>query len=141
MIGNFGGALNLIVWLVATVGAGYYSYRCLFGTRSMIEQYGAGDGSAFPLYLVGTFSGAGFIMGVVILLSGPEGAWAYVTYSFVQALLGTIFGFKILRSEWAKVDGVKMTAEFWIAPLVFTGLFGFLLFNMQDILYASQVTS
>ena len=141
MVENFGGILNLIVWLVLTAGAGYYSYRCLFGTKGMIDQYGAGDGSAFPLYLVGTFSGAGFIMGVVILISGPGGAWAYVTFSFVQALLGTFFGFRILRSDWAKVDGVKMTAEFWIAPLIFTILFGFLLINMQDILYASAIVN
>ena len=141
MIDSFGGALNLIIWLVATAGAGYYSYRCLFGTRGMIDQYGAGDGSAFPLYLVGTFSGAGCIMGVVILFSGPEGAWAYVTYSFVQSLLGTIFGLKILRSHWAQADGVKMTNEFWVAPLVFAILFGFLLFNMQNILYATRITS
>jgi hypothetical protein len=29
----------------------------------MVDQYGAGDGAAFPLVLVGTFAGAGFIMG------------------------------------------------------------------------------
>ena len=141
MIDSFGGILNLIIWVVAALGAGYYAYRCLFGTRGMIEQYGAGDGAAFPLYLVGTFSGAGFIMSVVILFSGPEGAWAFVTYSFVQALLGTVFGYRILSSSWAEAEGVKMTAEFWIAPLVFTILFGFLLFNMQDILYATQTAN
>ena len=71
MVESFGGSLNLIIWIIATFGAGYYSYRCLFGIRGMIDQYGAGDGAAFPLVLVGTFTGAGFIMGVVILISGP----------------------------------------------------------------------
>ena len=42
MVENFGGSLNLIIWIIATLGAGYYSYRCLFGTRGMIDQYGAG---------------------------------------------------------------------------------------------------
>ncbi len=69
MVESFGGSLNLIIWIIATLGAGYYSYRCLFGTRGMIDQYGAGDGAAFPLVLIGTFAGAGFIMGIVILIS------------------------------------------------------------------------
>ena len=141
MVENFGGSLNLIIWIIATLGAGYYSYRCLFGTRGMIDQYGAGDGAAFPLVLIGTFTGAGFIMGIVILISGPQYAWAFLTYSFVQSVLGIIFGFRILSSEWAQVEGVKMTNEFWIAPLVFTVLYGFLLFNMQEILYVTEVIS
>ena len=141
MIESFGGSLNLIIWIIATLGAGYYSYRCLFGTRGMIDQYGAGDGAAFPLVLIGTFTGAGFIMGIVVLISGPQYAWAFITYSFVQSALGIVFGFRILKSEWAQVEGVKMTNEFWIAPLVFTVLYGFLLFNMQDILYVTDVVS
>ena len=141
MVENFGGSLNLIIWIIATLGAGYYSYRCLFGTRGMIDQYGAGDGAAFPLVLIGTFTGAGFIMGIVILISGPQYAWAFLTYSFVQSVLGIIFGFRILSSEGAQGEGVKMTNEFWIAPLVFTVLYGFLLFNMQEILYVTEVAS
>ena len=140
MIESFGGTLNLIIWIIATLGAGYYSYRCLFGTRGMIDQYGAGDGAAFPLVLIGTFTGAGFIMGIVVLISGPQYAWAFITYSFVQSALGIVFGFRILKSEWAQVEGVKMTNEFWIAPLVFTVLYGFLLYNMQEILYVTTVS-
>ena len=141
MVENFGGSLNLIIWIIATLGAGYYSQRCLVGTRGMIDQDGAGDGAAFPLVLIGTFTGAGFIMGIVIFISGPQYAWAFLTYSFVQSVLGIIFGFRILSSEWAQVEGVKMTNEFWIAPLVFTVLYGFLLFNMQEILYVTEVAS
>jgi hypothetical protein len=29
MVENFGGSLNLIIWIIATLGAGYYSYRGL----------------------------------------------------------------------------------------------------------------
>ncbi len=140
MIESFGGVSNFLIWILAGLGAGYYAFRCLFGTRGMIDQYGIGDGSAFVINLVGTFAGAGFIMSLVILLSGPDGAWAFVTYSFVQSVLGMIFGYRVLNSSWAEVDGVKMTAEIWIAPLVFTILYGFLLFNMKDILYATQAS-
>ena len=47
MVESFGGSLNLIIWLLATAGAGYYAYRCFFGKAGMIEQYGFGDQSAF----------------------------------------------------------------------------------------------
>ena len=135
MVESFGGSLNLIIWLLATAGAGYYGYRCFFGKEGMIEQYGFGDQSAFVINLVGTFVGAGFIMGIVLLIAGPQGAWAFVTFSFVQSLLGTISGYRMVNGTWAEVEGTKPTAEGWIAPLIFTILYGYLLINMQDILY------
>ena len=135
MVESFGGSLNLIVWLIATAGAGYYAYRCFFGKEAMIEQYGFGDQSAFVINLAGTFVGAGFIMGVVLLIAGPQGAWAFVTFSFIQSFLGAISGYRMVNGPWAEVEGTKPTAEGWIAPLVFTILYGYLLVNMQDILY------
>ena len=135
MVSSFGGLINLIIWIIATAGAGYYAYRCLFAKEGMIEQYGFGDQSGFVINLLGSFVGAGFIMGVVVLFSGPQGAWAFVTYSFVQSLIGTITGYRIVNGPWAELEGTKPTAEGWIAPLVFTVMYGFLLVNMQDILY------
>ena len=135
MVENFGGSLNLILWIIGLAGTGYYAYRCLFAMEGMMEQYGFGDQSAFVITLLGTFVAAGFIMGVALLFSGPQGAWAFVTYIFVQSVLGGIFGYKILNSSWAEIEGVKPSAEGWIAPLVFAIIYGFLLFNMQDILY------
>ena len=74
MLESFEGSLNLIIWLFATAGTGYYSYRCLFGKEGMIEQYVFGDQSAFVINLVGTFVGDGFIMGIALLIAGPHGA-------------------------------------------------------------------
>ena len=74
MLESFGGSLNLIIWLLATAGADYYSYRCFVRKEGMIEQYGFGDQSAFVKNLVGTFVGAGFIMGIALLIAGPRGA-------------------------------------------------------------------
>ena len=101
----------------------------------MIEQYDFGDQSAFVINPVGTFVGAGFIMGIVLLIAGPQGAWAFVTFSFVQFLLGAISGYRMVNGPWAEVEGTRPTAEGWIAPLFFTILYGYLLINMQDILY------
>ena len=133
MVESFGGSLNLIIWLLATAGAGYYAYRCFFGKEGMIEQYGFGDQSAVVINLVGTFVGAGFIMGIVLLIAGPQGAWAFVILS-LHNLLGAI-SHRMVNGPWAEVEGTKPTAEGWIAPLIFTILYGYLLINMQDILY------
>ena len=141
MVENFGGSLNLIIWLLATAGAGYYAYRCLFAKEGMIEQYGFGDQSAFVINLTGSFVGAGFIMGVVVLFAGPQGAWLLFTYSFVQSLIGTITGYRMVNGPWAEVDGVKATAEGWIAPLLFSILYGFLLYNMREILWVADTAA
>ena len=135
MIENFGGSLNLILWLIGLAGTGNYAYRCLFAMAGMMEQYGFGVQSAFVMTMLGTFVRAGFIMGVVLLFSEPQGAWAFVTYVFVQSILGVILAYRTLNSSWAEVEGVKTSAEGWIAPLIFAIIYGFLLFKMQDILY------
>ena len=101
----------------------------------MIEQYGFGDRCAFVINLVCTFVGAGFIMGIVLLIAGPQGAWAFVTFSLVQSLLDAISGYRMVNGPWAEVEGTKPTAKGWIAPLFFTILYGYLLIKMQDILY------
>jgi len=74
-------------------------------------------------------------MGVVLLLAGPQGAWAFVTFCLVQLILGVYFGCKVLNSPWAQMKGVKATAEGWVASMVFAIIYAFLLVNMKDILY------
>ena len=54
MIENFGGSLNLVIWIVLLIGAAYYSYRCLFQTKTFNDQYGFGDSSIFMTRFAGT---------------------------------------------------------------------------------------
>ena len=136
MAENFGGSLNLIIWIVLTLGAIYYSYRCLFQTKAFNDQYGFGDQAIFMTRFAGSQVGAGAIISVVLLFIGPAGAWAFVAYGWTQALIAAIFGYRTLNSEWASIEGVKPTAEGYIAPLAFLALYTVLLFNMGDILYA-----
>ena len=70
------------------------------------------------------------------LFIGPSGAWAFVAYGWTQALIAAITGYRTLNSEWAEIEGVKPTAEGYVAPLAFLALYTILLFNMGDILYA-----
>ena len=89
--------------------------------------------------LVGTCVGASTAVAIVLLFIGPQGAWAFVVYGWIQALLAAIFGYNTVNSEWAEVEGVKVTPEGYIAPLGFLILNTILLFNMGDILYLSLI--
>ena len=86
--------------------------------------------------LVGTQVGAAAIISLVLLFVGPAGAWAFVAWGWTQALIAAIAGYMTVNSEWANIEGVKATAEGYLAPLVFLVLNSILLFNMGDILYA-----
>ena len=136
MVENFGGLLNLIIWIVLTIGAIYYSYRCLFQTKAFNDQYGLGDQGIYITRFGGSQVGAGAIISVILLFIGPSGAWAFVAYGWTQALIAAITGYRTLNSEWAEIEGVKPTAEGYVAPLAFLALYTILLFNMGDILYA-----
>ena len=136
MAENFGGSLNLIIWIVLTLGAIYYSYRCLFQTKAFNDQYGFGDQGIFITRFAGSQVAAGAVISIVLLFTGPSGAWAFVAYGWTQALIAAVTGDRTLNSEWAEIEGVKPTAEGYVAPLAFLALYTILLFNMGDILYA-----
>ena len=135
MLENFGGSLNLVIWIVLLIGAAYYSYRCLFQTKAFNDQYGFGDSGIFMTRFAGTQVAAAAVISLVLLVNGPEGSWAFVAWGWTQSLLAAVFGYRTVNSDWANVDGVKATAEGYVAPIVFLILNTILLFNMGDILY------
>ena len=91
--------------------------------------------------LTGTCVGASTLVSVVLLFAGPAGAWAFVAYGWMQSLLGAYFGYTTVNSEWAEIEGIKATAEGYIAPIGFLILNSVLLYNMSDILYATTAAS
>ena len=87
MIENFGGSLNLVIWIVLLIGAAYYSYRCLFQTKTFNDQYGFGDSGIFMTRFAGTQVGAAAVVSLALLINGPEGSWAFVAWGWTQSLL------------------------------------------------------
>ena len=83
----------------------------------------------------GTQVGAAAVISLVLLVNGPEGSWAFVAWGWTQSLLAAVFGFRTIKSDWANIEGVKATAEGYLAPTVFLILNTILLLNMGDILY------
>jgi hypothetical protein len=135
MVEAFGGSLNLGLFILTLAGGAYYGYRCLFASKAFVDQYGFGDGAIFMTRFAGSCVGASVIVGVVVLLVGPQGAWPIVAFGFVQSLIATIFGYMTINSEWAKTEGVSATPEGYLAPLGFAIVNCILMFNMSDILY------
>ena len=109
----------LIFVLIALIIFGnlIYAYQCIFQTRKYIEKYGFGEGSAIMTRLVGTFA-AGFAVLAIALLTSIEGAWLLFVYGFVQACIGAVVCFQTIHSYWGTVDGVKTSAEGYVAPAI-----------------------
>lgn len=135
MVENFGGSLNLVIWVLLFIGSAFYSFRCLFQTKAFNDQYGFGDNGIFMTRFAGTQVGAAAVISLALLANGPEGSWAFVAWGWTQSLLAAVFGFSTIKSDWANIEGVKATAEGYLAPTVFLILNTILLLNMGDILY------
>ena len=107
---------SLIVLIIA--GNVIYAYQCIFQTRRYIEKYGFGEGSAIMTRLVGSFAAGFSITLAIALLTSIEGAWLLFVCGFLQACIGAGVCYITIRSQWGSVDGVKTSAEGYIAPTI-----------------------
>ena len=124
------GAISLILF-----GNAFYAYRCIFRTREYIDQYGFGDGSAIMTRLVGTFAAGFAIVLAVALATSIEGAWLLFVYGFIQAIIGALVCYRTINSHWGAVDGVKTSAEGYLAPIVIAILNLIVLFSGRELLF------
>lgn len=128
--------LTLIAVILLIIGNLFYGYRCLLGTKGMIDQYGFGDAGAFPVKLTGSFvTGLGLIL-MYLLATGIDGSWEIFAFGFIQAAILTVVGYQTLNSHWVEVEGVKATPEAYIAPAIFAVLNAVVLYSASDLLYA-----
>ena len=110
-----------------------YAYQCIFQTRKYIEKYGFGEGSAIMTRLVGTFAAGYAVTLIVALVSSIEGAWLLFVYGFVR--IGAVVCFQTIHSQWGSVDGVKTSAEGYLAPAVIAFLNLMVLVSGWDVLF------
>ena len=127
----------LIFVLIALIIFGnlIYAYQCIFQTRQYIEKYGFGEGSAIMTRLVGTFAAGYAVTLVIALLTSIEGAWLLFIYGFVQACIGAAVCFQTIHSYWGSVDGVKTSAEGYVAPAIIAFLNLMVLITGWDLLF------
>ena len=102
-------SITYILIALLAVGNTFYAYRCIIDTRGFIDQYGTGDGSAFPIKMVGSFCAGMAFMLVYVLLTDLGGKWELFTFGFVQAALLTVLGYQTVNGPWAEVEGINAT--------------------------------
>ena len=107
---------SLIVLLF--LGNVFYAYQCIFQTRKYIQKYGFGEGSAIMTRLVGTFAAGLAITLAIALMTTIQGAWLLFVCGFVQACIGAGVCYQTIHSHWGSVEGVKTSAEGYIAPAI-----------------------
>ena len=136
MIENFGGLINLLVFLALTFGWAMYGYQMSLGIKNFYDKFNISHTGVIIGGFVGSFALAAVIMHLVILFRGAEGAWYLFAYFIVQAGFAAVLSYRTITAKIAIDEGVKYTAEPIIAPIIFGLAYGFLLYNMQDILYS-----
>ena len=128
------GAIVLIL-----IGNLFYAYQCIFQTREYIERYGFGEGSAIMTRLVGTFAAGFAIVLAIALLTSIEGAWLLFVYGAIQAIVGAVVCYWTINSYWGSVEGVKTSAEGYLAPIVIAVLNMVVLATGKDLLFMTQL--
>jgi hypothetical protein len=135
MINNFNGSLNFVLVCILALGGIYYASRCLFSSKSFSDQYGFGDSSIFMTRFAGSCVAASTILVIMVIVRGPTGAWEVFAFGVIQSAIATVSGFFTVNGPWAEVEGVKATAEGWIAPLGFLIVNLYLMFALSGVLY------
>lgn len=135
MVENFGGIVNLVVFLALTFGWAMYGFQMSLGIKNFYDKFSISHTGIIIGGFVGSFALAAVVMHIMLLLRGPEGAWYLFTYFVVQAGIATVLSYRTVQAKVAVEEGVKYTAEPIVAPMVFGLAYAFLLYNMRDILY------
>jgi len=135
MVESFNGWIFLIIYLLNWAGGAMYAYQTVFNTVPWLSKYGIHESAVLPTRVLGTFVSAGTLLGLFILFraNGPDGTWPFFVFNFLQALIFVVVGYTtVTNSNAAKLEGVKYTAEAYIAPAVFTVLNGILIYGLGD---------
>ena len=67
IITNFGGILNLVLFLLSLFGFAYYAYLCVFSPNTIVTRYELGDKAVPIVRVVATFVVPTLIIGVWII--------------------------------------------------------------------------
>ena len=87
MVENFGSIFYLIIFIINLAGLGFYTYLTYLNPKQLINDYQTGDDSIVFVRVIGSFVLPYFIIGIILLFRGVDGAWIY----FVSGLLISSF--------------------------------------------------
>ncbi len=138
MIEKFNGIIYLIIFIIHFVAYAVYAYRCVFATKSFIDQYGMDDTGAIMTRFFGAMFIGAFLMALYIMFvrdGGINGTWGFFNLIFMQNLSAFIVGIytikinKLGHTEKTSIEGI-------IAPGVLTLLSAILCYGLADKIYS-----
>ena len=137
MIEKFSGIFLLIVFILHFIGHGVYGFRCVFGTKSFLDQYAMHDSGAIMTRFFGSFFLGSVLMAIYIMFirsGGVENTWGFFNLIFVQNLMAFLIGIYAIKiSKLGHTD--KTSIEGVIAPGVLTILSAILCYGLADKIY------
>ena len=136
MVESFGNVVNLVIFLILTLGWAFYTFQMLIGTQAFFDRFNMSHTAIIMGGFVGSFGAAAVVVHLVILFNGPSGAWFLLSFFVVQGLVASGASVVTIQSQVGVKEGVKYTPEPIIAPLVFVAGYSYLLWAMRDIVYA-----
>ena len=89
--------------------------------------------------LVGTFAAGFAIVLVIALATSIEGAWLLFVYGFIQAIIGAVVCYRTINSHKGAVDGVKTSAEGYLAPIAIAVLNLIVLISGRETLFGGVI--
>ena len=137
MIEKFNGIILLIVFILHFIGYVVYGFRCVFGTKSFLDQYAMHESGAIMTRFFGALFVGAFVMAMYIMFvreDGLSGTWGFFNLIFLQNLSAFIVGIytikinKLGHTEKTSIEGV-------IAPGVLTILSAILCYGLADKIY------
>ena len=115
MVENFGGTLNLILFIINLLGISYYGFLTVFSPNSLVTRY--------------------VIIGIWILFreNGPQSCWIYFVNGFLLSFAQVILSWA-QRLKFIDPDAKSDVADEVIGH-VFLFVSIYLIYNMSDIIY------
>jgi len=137
MIENFNGIIYLAIFIIHFIGYAVYAYRCVFATKSFLDQYGVDSTGAVMTRFFGSFFIGSFVMALYIMFvreNGVDGTWGFFNLVFLQNLSAFIVGIYAIKiNKLGHTE--KTTNEGIIAPGVLTLLSAILCYGLADRIY------
>ena len=92
MVENFGGTLNLVLFLLNLLGISYYGFLTVFSPNSLVTRYDLGEKALPIVRIIGTFIVPIVIIGIWILFreTGPQSCWIFFVNGFLLSFAHVI---------------------------------------------------
>ena len=137
MFEKFNGIIFFAIFIIHFIGFAYYGFRCVFQTKSFLDQYGIDDTGAGMVRFFGSIFFGSVIMAIYVGFIRPNGlddTWAFFNVIFLQNLSAFIVGFYSTKiNKLGHTD--KTSNEAIYGPLAHTILSAVLCYGLAGKIY------